>query len=65
VQSQFFLDSDIKGSDINVDTRDGVVTLKGSVETDAEKQMAETIARETEGVTRVVNDLSVTARDRQ
>jgi osmotically-inducible protein OsmY len=65
VQSQFFLDGDIKGRDINVDTREGVVTLNGSVETAAEKQMAETIARETEGVTRVVNDLAVTARDRQ
>jgi osmotically-inducible protein OsmY len=65
VQSQFFLDGDIKGRDIDVDTRDGVVTLKGSVDTAAEKQMAETIARETEGVTRVVNELTVIARNQQ
>lgn len=65
VQSQFFLDADIKGRDINVDTRNGVVTLKGEVESETEKQMAQTIAQETEGVTRVVNNLAIAARERQ
>jgi osmotically-inducible protein OsmY len=65
VQSQFYLDGDIKGRDINVETQDGVVTLNGTVDTEAEKQTAETIARETDGVTRVVNQLAVTARNQQ
>jgi hyperosmotically inducible periplasmic protein len=59
VQSKFFLDDDIKGRDISVDARDGVVYLKGTVESDALKQVAETIARDTDGVTRVENMLKV------
>jgi osmotically-inducible protein OsmY len=59
VQSKYFLDADVKGSNIDVDTRDGIVTLKGTVENAAQKKMAEQIARETSGVKRVVNQLSV------
>lgn len=49
----------MKGRQINVDTNDGVVTLKGMVDTAQQKQEAEPIARETEGVTRVMNQLTV------
>jgi osmotically-inducible protein OsmY len=59
IQSKYFLDSDVKGHEINVDTQGGVVTLKGTVETQAQKTEAEQIARETEGVTRVMNQLTV------
>lgn len=56
----FFIGEDaLKDSDINVDTQDKVVTLKGTVRTAAGKARAETLARQTEGVTRVVNDLTV------
>ena len=65
VQAQFFLDGDIKARDIDVDTRNGVVTLKGVVGTDAEKQMAGDIAEDTQGVARVVNELSISAREPQ
>ncbi len=61
VQSQFFLDPEIKGHEIDVDTTRGVVSLKGSVASQALKQQAERIARETEGVTRVINGLTVAA----
>lgn len=61
IQSQYFLDQEVKGHEINVDTRNGVVTLTGSVEADARKQLAEQIARETDGVNRVVNRLTVSA----
>jgi hyperosmotically inducible protein len=61
VQSQFFLDPEIKGHEINVDTTGGVVSLKGTVENQQQKQQAERIARETEGVTRVNNQLTVGA----
>ena len=59
VQSQYFLDPQIKGHEISVDTTRGIVLLKGSVETAEQKRQAEQIAKETEGVTRVVNQLTV------
>lgn len=62
IQAKYFLDGEVKGHEINVDTNNGVVTLKGSVETAARRKMAEDIARETEGVTRVVNQLTVAKR---
>lgn len=46
-------------SDINVDTNDHVVTLKGTVTSEAGKARAAAIARDNEGVTRVVNQLVV------
>jgi osmotically-inducible protein OsmY len=63
IQSKYFLDADVKGHLIDVDTRDGVVTLKGRVENAQQKHEAEQIARETEGVTRVNNQLTVAAAD--
>ena len=59
IQSQYFLDTDVKGHRINVDTKSGVVTLTGTVASEELKQQAEEIARDTAGVTRVVNQLSV------
>src|SRR5215470_9739627 len=44
---------------INVDTANGVVTLSGAVPTMAEKSEAERIARNTQGVTQVVNNITV------
>ncbi|MBO0724548.1 MAG: BON domain-containing protein [Blastocatellia bacterium] len=44
---------------INVDTANGVVTLSGAVPTAAEKSEAERIARNTQGVTQVVNNITV------
>lgn len=61
IQAKYFLDADVKGGQIDVDTKSGVVTLKGTVETAPQKQEAEQIARETEGVKRVVNQLAVGA----
>ena len=63
IQSKYFLDADVKGHQIDVDTRKGVVTLKGRVENAQQKQEAEQIARETEGVKRVNNQLSVGTAD--
>ena len=62
IQSKFFLDQSVKGHQINVDTRKGVVTLKGNVETDQQKQEAERIASETDGVSKVINNLVVGQR---
>jgi len=45
--------------DLNVDTRDGAVTLHGKVESDAAKARAEQVARGIEGVKAVKNLLQV------
>ena len=62
MSAKFVDETVLKSSDINVDANDGVVTLKGPAASDAAKARAATIARGTEGVTRVVNQLVVRAR---
>jgi hyperosmotically inducible periplasmic protein len=57
VQAQFFADEDIKARYIDVSSRDGTVTLKGFVESNALRQEAVQIARTTEGVTHVEDQL--------
>lgn len=59
VQARYYLDPDIKGRRVDVTTSGGVVTLTGSVATEAERQRAVKVARETENVTRVVDQLTV------
>jgi len=59
VSTGFVGEALLKGSDINVDTKDHVVTLKGVVGSGAAKTQAAEIARGTKGVTRVVNQLVV------
>jgi osmotically-inducible protein OsmY len=61
IQSKYFLDTTVKGRKIDVETKSGVVTLTGTVGTEAEKKQAAEMARETEGVTRVVNQLTISA----
>lgn len=56
----FFVGEDsLKGSDINVDTSNHVVTLKGTVQSTAGKARAAQLAKETDGVTRVDDQLIV------
>lgn len=50
---------------IEVDVRDGVVTLSGAVGTDAEKQVAEKVVADVIGVERYVNELVVSELHRQ
>jgi hyperosmotically inducible protein len=59
IQSKYFLDDMVKGRRINVDTRQGVVTLRGEVGSEAERGQALLLARTTEGVQRVEDNLSV------
>jgi hyperosmotically inducible protein len=59
VSAKFVDETLLKGSDINVDTKNHVVTLKGTVGSNSAKARAAAIARGTEGVTRVVNELAV------
>lgn len=44
---------------INVDTRDGVVTLRGTVPSDIHRDLAGSIAKSADGVTEVDNELRV------
>ena len=62
IKGKMALDDLVKASDISVNTEGSVVTLTGSVATDAERVRAERIATETDGVTSVVNRLVVAAR---
>jgi len=61
VKSKFVADDQLKAHEINVDTKDGVVTLRGSVADANAKERATTVAREVEGVTTVNNELVVRA----
>jgi hyperosmotically inducible periplasmic protein len=64
IHAKFFLDPDIKGRNIDVDTSAGVVTLKGEVHSAAEHEQALAKARATDGVSRVVDRLAVRPGDR-
>ena len=56
-----FADSRVKGSDINVETAQGAMMIRGKVDSDAAKQAAEGIAKGIDGVKMVKNDLQVVA----
>src|SRR5215470_15679159 len=58
VKNRLAADPTTSAAKINVDTSNGVVTLSGKVPTAAEKSEAERIARNTQGVTQVVNNIS-------
>ena len=57
VKARLLDDPLVKGLRIDVDTRDGVVFLTGSVGSEAERKQAIEIARTTEGVTNVEDNL--------
>src|SRR5436190_1239035 len=59
VKSKFLGDTKVSGLNINVDTRDNVVTLTGTVHSTAEKAEAERLARNTTGVKSVISKLTV------
>ena len=52
-------DPDVKGGGLQVDVKDGVVTLNGMVEQERYKHKAEKLARKVRGVKSVVNNLKV------
>jgi len=60
IQSKFVGDRDIHATDISVSSHDGVVTLKGRVQNEPMRALAVAIAKNTDGVTQVVDQLSVT-----
>jgi hyperosmotically inducible protein len=59
VKTQLAADDLVKARRVDVDTRDRVVTLKGEVRSAEEEAKALQIARNTKGVSSVVDELSV------
>jgi hypothetical protein len=59
IKSKMALDDLVKARNINVDTNGSVVTLTGVVGSPAERQRAVDLAKQTEGVTSVIDHLRV------
>lgn len=59
IHSQFIPEDSLEGSDIDVDTNGGVVSLKGTVLTAAGRDRAIAIAKATDGVKNVTNQLRI------
>jgi hyperosmotically inducible periplasmic protein len=59
VKAKLLADGQVSGTKIDVDTKSGVVTLKGTVKSEQEKEKAIQIARDTRGVQRVEDQLTV------
>lgn len=62
VRATFAADHDTQGatSQVQIHAKDGVITLSGTVDTAADKTLAEQAARRTNGVVNVVNQIIVT-----
>ena len=59
IKAKMALDDSVEARMIDVTTRDGAVTLTGSVRSAPERERAVSLARETTGVTRVIDNLQV------
>ncbi len=59
VKSKLLWNSETSGLDVNVDTYYGVVTLNGTVESSAEKNLIEQIAENTQGVLDVKSKIKI------
>lgn len=59
VKTRLLFEAEVSGSAIDVDAKNGVVTLQGEVESDAEKDLAIAIAKNTNDVSRVIDKLQV------
>ncbi len=59
IKSKMALDDYVRARDISVETSDGIVTLRGVVGSEAERERAGRLARETKGVKSVVNQIKI------
>jgi hyperosmotically inducible protein len=62
IKAKMALDDHVKAANIDIDTAGSVVTLRGSVGNDEERKRAVQLARETDGVTSVVDRLAIAGR---
>ena len=58
-------DRNLESRDINFDVNNGVVTIKGQVHSDAEKQRVEELAKSAPGVKEVANGLEINQDDQK
>ena len=61
IKIALFADARVKGSEVNVETSQGSVVIRGKVDSDKAKQAAEEITSGIEGVKTVKNELQVVA----
>jgi osmotically-inducible protein OsmY len=59
VKSKFIADPDLKAIDINVETVNGAVMLKGNVDTERNRDRATAVAKDIDGVKSVSNALVI------
>jgi osmotically-inducible protein OsmY len=59
IKTEIGVNPNVNTFGVHVSTNDGVVTLSGRVEDETQKALAEQIARDTKGVTDVVNNLTI------
>ncbi len=59
VRMRLATDADVKGGNFDVNVKDGVVTLKGRVDTEKGKSRASKLAKKVKGVKQVDNELVV------
>lgn len=59
VRQKLAADSLVKGGNIEVEVKDGVVTLKGKVQESKQKDKAERLAKKIGGVKSVVNNITI------
>jgi osmotically-inducible protein OsmY len=62
VKTKFVAQEVLRASAIDVDTKDNVVTLNGAVPNEAARAKALALAKEVEGVSKVVDNLKVTSK---
>ena len=55
-------DPDVKGGAFEVEVKEGVVTIRGAVETEKQKDKANKVAKKVKGVKQVVNELRITRK---
>lgn len=63
VKTRLLFESQVNGLDIEVEVDGGIVTLTGMVKSDAERDLAGAIAKNTNDVTSVVNKLALKKRE--
>ena len=62
IKSKMALDDSVEALQIDIDTSGSVVTLRGTVDSETERTRAVQLARDTDGVTSVVDKLEISGR---
>ncbi|MCU1276123.1 MAG: transport-associated protein [Bryobacterales bacterium] len=55
-------DQVVKGGALEIDVKEGVVTLRGTVDTEQQKQRAEKLAKKVKGVKKVDNEIKLSTK---